>query len=87
MALIYNASFDSQTRVLSLLDKAGNVISSCEVPSKGDPLTLTATVVNSSVKLTKNGTLSNTYEVNTGSGWQSYTFGTVIPLNAGQSCK
>ena len=87
MSLIHNATFDSQTRVLSLLDKAGNVISSCEVPSKGDPLTLTATADNSSVKLIKNGTLSNTYEVNTGSGWQSYTFGTVIPLNAGQSCK
>ena len=87
MSLIYNATFDSQTRILSLLDKAGNVISSCEVPSKSKELTLTATADNSSVKLIKNGTLSNTYEVNTGSGWQSYTFGTVIPLNAGQSCK
>ena len=87
MALIYNATFDSQTRILSLLDKAGNVISSCEVPSKGDPLTLTATANNSSVMLKKNGTLSNTYEVNKGSGWQSYTFGTVINLNTGQSCK
>ena len=89
MALIYNASFDSQTRVLSLLDKAGNVISSCEVPSKseGNELTLTATADNSSVKLKKNGTLSNTYEVNTGSGWTAYEFGTNIPLNKGQSCK
>lgn len=87
MALIYNASFDSTTRVLSLLDKAGNVISSCEVPSKGDPLTLTATKDNSSVKLTREGIVSNEFEVNTGSGWQSYTFGTVIHLNAGESCK
>ena len=87
MALIYNASFDSTTRVLSLLDKAGNVISSCEVPSKGDPLTLTATEDNSSVALTKRGAISNTYEVNTGSGWQSYTFGTSIHLDAGESCK
>ena len=87
MSLIHNATFDSGTRVLSLLDKAGNVISSCEVPSKGDPLTLTATADNSSVKLTKKGTLYNRYEVDTGSGWQSYTFGTVIPLNAGESCK
>ena len=87
MALIYNATFDSGTRVLSLLDKAGNVISSCEVPSKSNELTLTATADNSSVKLTKNGTLSNTYEVNTGSGWTAYEFETVIPLNAGQSCK
>ena len=89
MALIYDVTFDSQTRVLSLLDKAGNVISSCEVPSKskGNPLTLTATADNSSVKLIKNGTLSNTYEVDTGSGWTAYEFGTVINLNAGQSCK
>ena len=87
MSLIYNATFDSQTRILSLLDKAGNVISSCEVPSKEDPLTLTATADNSSVKLTKKGGLSYAYEVNTGSGWQSYTFGTVIHLNAGQSCR
>ena len=87
MALIYDVSFDSTTRVLSLLDKAGNVISSCEVPSKGDPLTLTATVDNSSVKLTKVGTLSNTYEVNTGNGWTAYAFGTVINLNSGESCK
>ena len=87
MALIHNATFDSQTRVLSLLDKAGNVISSCEVPSKSNELTLTATADNSSVELRKWGTLSNTYEVNTGSGWQSYTFGTTINLNNGQSCK
>lgn len=50
-------------------------------------LTLTATTDNSSVKLIKEGTLSNTYEVDTGNGWQSYTFGTVINLNNGQSCK
>ena len=87
MALIYDVSFDSQTRILSLLDKAGNVISSCEVPSKSNELTLTATTDNSSVKLKKNGTLSNTYEVNMGSGWTAYEFGTSIPLNAGQSCK
>ena len=87
MSLIYNATFDSQTRVLSLLDKAGGVISSCEVPSKGDPLTLTATADNSSVKLTKRGTVDNTYEVNTGSSWVPYTFDTVINLNKGQSCK
>ena len=87
MSLIYDVSFDSTTRVLSLLDKAGNVISSCEVPSKGDPLTLTATADNSSVKLIKTGKVDNTYEVNTGSSWVPYTFGTVINLNKGQSCK
>jgi len=87
MALIYDVSFDSQTRILSLLDKAGNVVSSCEVPSKSNELKLTATKDNSSVALTKVGTLSNTYEVNVGSGWTAYEFGTVIPLNAGESCK
>ena len=89
MALIYNATFDSGTRVLSLLDKAGNVISSCEVPSKskGNELTLTATADNSSVKLIRMGTVDNTYEVNTGSGWGSYKLYTVIKLNKGQSCK
>lgn len=90
MALIYNASFDSTTRVLSLLDKAGNVISSCEVPSKSNELTLTATADNSSVKLHKqdsSSVLANTYEVNTGSGWEAYTFDTVINLNAGDRCR
>ena len=87
MSLIYNATFDSGTRVLSLLDKAGNVISSCEVPRKRNELTLTATADNSSVKLTKSGTVNNTYEVNTGSGWVPYMFDTVINLNKGQSCK
>ena len=87
MALIYNATFDSGTRILSLLDKAGNVISSCEVPGKSNELTLTATADNSSVKLTMYGTVNNTYEVNTGSGWVPYTFDTVINLNKGQSCK
>ena len=89
MSLIHNATFDSQTRILSLLDKAGNVISSCEVPSKskGNELTLTATANNSSVQLTKKGTLSNTYEVNKGNGWEAYAFDTTIHLNAGQSCR
>ena len=50
-------------------------------------LTLTATADNSSVKLTKKGTLDNTFEVDKGNGWEGYAFGTVIPLNAGESCK
>lgn len=98
MSLIYNATFDSQTRILSLLDKAGNVISSCEVPSKDvdditKPLTFTATADNSSVKLWVSGTVYNTFEVDKGNGWEDYTLNqsftpeTTIPLNAGQSCK
>ena len=91
MSLIYNATFDSQTRILSLLDKAGNVISSCEVPSKevddpNKPLMLRAIEDNSSVTLTKNGTLSNTYQTSTnGTDWTDYTFGTEISLNKGES--
>ena len=91
MALIYNASFDSTTRVLSLLDKAGGVISSCEVPSKevddpNKPLMLRAIEDNSSVTLTKNGTLSNIYQTSTnGTDWTDYTLGTKISLNKGKS--
>lgn len=92
MALIYNASFDSTTRVLSLLDKAGNVISSCEVPRKDvdditKPLTLRATADNSSVKLAQSDTVRNTFEVDKGNGWEGYTIGNVVHLNAGESCK
>ena len=66
MSLIYDVSFDSTTRVLSLLDKAGNVISSCEVPSKDvdditKPLTIKATQDGSTVTPKKskspNGTI------------------------------
>ena len=91
MALIYNATFDSQTRILSLLDKAGNVISSCEVPSKEvddptKPLMLRAIENNSSVTLKQNGTLSNTYQTSTnGTDWTDYTLGTKISLNNGES--
>ena len=92
MSLIHNATFDSQTRVLSLLDKAGNVISSCEVPSKelvddpNKPLMLRAIEDGSSVNLIKYGTLSNTYQTSTnGTDWTNYTFGTKIRLNKGES--
>ena len=93
MALIYNATFDSQTRVLSLLDKAGNVISSCEVPSKelvddpNKPLMFRAIEDNSSVALKMNGgNTTNTYQTSTnGTDWTDYTFGTKISLNNGES--
>lgn len=88
MSLIYNATFDSQTRILSLLDKAGNVISSCEVPSKelvddpNKPLMLRAIEDNSSVSLDRFGPLSNTYQTSTnGTDWTDYAFGTEINLN------
>ena len=92
MALIYNATFDSQTRILSLLDKAGNVISSCEVPSKelvdnpNKPLMLRAIEDNSFVALSKSGTLDNTYQTSTnGTDWTDYTLGAKIDLNKGES--
>ena len=88
MSLIYNATFDSQTRILSLLDKAGNVISSCEVPSKelvddpNKPLMIRSLENASTVKLIKNGTLSNTYQISkNGKDWTDYTFGNEFILN------
>ena len=89
--IIYNASFDSTTRVLSLLDKAGNVISSCEVPSKGlvdditKPLTFRATQDGSTVKLTKNGNPSGAFQTSRDGGntWVDYTLNTAITLNTG----
>ena len=80
--LLYGASFTKGT--LSFTDKQGRTICNADL---WNFLTLTATSNNSSVKLTKVGTLSNKFEVNVGNGWEGYTFGTVIPLNAGQSCK
>ena len=92
MSLIYNATFDSQTRVLSLLDKAGNVISSCEVPSKKPvdditkPLTFRATQNGSTVKLKKNGSPVGTFQTSRDGGntWSDYTINTAITLNTGE---
>lgn len=91
MSLIYNATFDSQTRILSLLDKAGNVISSCEVPSKElvdditKPLTFRATQDGSTVKLTKVGTPTGDFQTSRDGGntWTDYTIDTAITLNTG----
>ena len=91
MSLIYNATFDSQTRVLSLLDKAGNVISSCEVPSKDvdditKPLTFKATQDGSTVRLsTGYGSPSGDFQTSRDGGntWVDYTENTTITLNTG----
>lgn len=80
--LLYGASFTNG--VLSFTDKQGRTICNAYLRNY---LTLTATEDNSSVALTKVGTLSNEFEVNVGNGWEDYAFNTVIPLNAGQSCK
>ena len=91
MALIYNATFDSGTRVLSLLDKAGNVISSCEVPSKElvddikKPLTFKATQDSSMIRLTKYGSPPGDFQTSRDGGntWTDYTINTAITLNTG----
>ena len=90
MALIYDVLFDSGTRVLSLLDKAGNVISSCEVPSKDvdditKPLTFRATQDGSTVKLTKMGNPYGAFQTSRDGGntWVDYTLNSVIALNTG----
>ena len=91
MSLIHNATFDSQTRVLSLLDKAGNVISSCEVPSKElvdditKPLTFKATQDGSTVKLSKNYLPSGSFQTSRDGGktWADYTLDSAITLNTG----
>ena len=91
MALIYNATFDSGTRILSLLDKAGNVISSCEVPSKElvdditKPLTFKATQDGSTVKLTMRGSPFGTFQTSRDGGntWTDYKFYDAITLNTG----
>lgn len=80
--LLYGASFTNG--VLSFTDKQGRTICNADIRNY---LTLTATEDNSSVALTIVGTLSNKFEVNVGNGWKSYSFGTVINLNNGQSCK
>ena len=91
MSLIYNATFDSGTRVLSLLDKAGNVISSCEVPSKElvdditKPLTFRATQDGSTVTLYKHKDSDGEFQTSRdgGSTWEDYTIGSRITLNTG----
>ena len=90
MALIYDVLFDSGTRVLSLLDKAGNVISSCEVPSKDvdditKPLTFKATQDGSKVYMNKYSSPSGAFQTSRDGGntWKDYSMGTTITLNTG----
>ena len=90
MALIYDALFDSGTRVLSLLDKAGNVISSCEVPSKDvdditKPLTFKATQDGSTVSIQRYGSPTGKFQKSRDGGntWTDYGIGTSVTLNIG----
>ena len=91
MALIYNATFDKNTRKLSFEDKAGNEIYSFTVPERGSvdditkPLTFKATQDGSTVKLTKNNSPEGAFQTSRDGGntWEDYTIGTAITLNIG----
>ena len=90
MALIYNATFDKNTRKLSFEDKAGNEIYSFTVPERGPavdnirkPLTFKATQDGSTVKLSKTGSPSGSFQTSRDGGntWEDYTTDTAITLN------
>ena len=90
MSLIYNATFDKNTRKLSFEDRAGNEIYSFIVPEreKDDltkPLTFRATQDGSSVTLKKKGSPTGSFQTSTDGGntWSDYTLDTAIALNTG----
>ena len=92
MSLIYNATFDKNTRKLSFEDKAGNEIYSFTVPERGPavdditkPLTFKAKQDGSTVKLTKNGSIYSSFQTSRDGGntWLDYTLDTAIALNTG----
>ena len=92
MTLIYNATFDKNTRKLSFEDKAGNEIYSFTVPEIAPavdditkPLTFKATQDGSTVKLTKEGSPVGAFQTSRdgGSTWTDYTLNTAITLNTG----
>ena len=92
MALIYNATFDKNTRKLSFEDRAGNEIYSFTVPERTPavdditkPLTLRATQDGSTVTLTKTGTPTGDFQTSSDGGntWTDYTIDTAVTLNTG----
>ena len=91
MSLIYNATFDKNTRKLSFEDRAGNEIYSFIVPERvpvddiTKPLTFKATQDSSTVKLTKQGAPSGAFQTSRDGGntWADYTLNTAITLNIG----
>ena len=93
MSLIYNSTFDKNTRKLSFEDKAGNEIYSFTVPERGPavdditkPLTFKATQDGSTVTLSKTGNPSGSFQTSGDGGntWVDYTIGTAKTLNAGE---
>jgi len=92
MALIYNATFDKNTRKLSFEDKAGNEVYSFTVPERAPtvdditkPLTFKATQNGSSVALKKIQAPSGAFQTSRDGGntWTDYTIDTAITLNTG----
>lgn len=92
MSLVYNATFDKNTRKLSFEDKAGNEIYSFTVPERAPavdditkPLTFKSTQYGSTVKLTKMGSPVGDFQTSRDGGntWEDYTIDTVITLNIG----
>ena len=90
MSLIYNATFDKNTRKLSFEDKAGNEVYSFIVPERGPavdditkPLTFKATQDGSTVTLKENYSPSGEFQTSRDGGntWVDYTLGTAIALN------
>ena len=92
MSLIYNATFDKNTRKLSFEDRAGNEIYSFTVPERGPavdditkPLTFKATKNRSTVTLKKKGSPTGSFQTSRDGGntWADYTLNTAITLNTG----
>ena len=92
MSLIYNATFDKNTRKLSFEDKAGNEIYSFTVPERAPaldditkPLTFKAIQDGSSVKLDDTGSTTGSFQTSRDGGntWTDYTINTAISLNIG----
>ena len=92
MALIYNATFDKNTRKLSFEDRAGSEIYSFTVPERGPtvddltkPLTFRATQDGSTVGLYVSGNSYDYFQTSRDGGntWTNYTFDTAITLNTG----
>ena len=94
MAIIYNATFDKNTRKLAFEDRAGNEIYSFTVPERGPgsvdditkPLTFKATQDGSTVKLIKFNSPSGGFQTSRDGGktWTDYTLDSAITLNTGE---
>ena len=92
MALIYNATFDKNTRKLSFEDRAGNEIYSFTVPERAPavddltkPLTFKAIQDGSTVTLEKRGSIYSNFQTSRDGGntWVNYDEGDAITLNTG----